>query len=197
MRSECEILPNSEFCLPGLPTNQCFSPVTDNCQPGVTQCDAGLQTCALETLGCLTAVTGACPPAVTRCPEGSVIIAAQPAALCFRSDEPKLNPNSLIDLGVMRRQLTAYLKVVEARERALHQSLAPKTPAQLRIAEAILNSALKDLATQKQFLQSRALKKTRALAPAKKAPAKTAAKKAVVKKTATKKAAKKSTGRKK
>jgi hypothetical protein len=112
-----------------------------------------------------------------------VIVAAQPAALCFRSDEPKLNPNSLVDLGVMRRQLTAYLKLVQGRERVLSQRLTPKTPEQIRIAEAILNSALKDLAARKQFLQGREAKKS-ATKPTGAAPAKRASvKKAAAKKT--------------
>jgi hypothetical protein len=105
-----------------------------------------------------------CPPDITN-PQcqglSKIIVAAQPAALCFRSDEPKLNPNSLVELGIMRRQLTAYLKLIQTRERALSRALTPKTAQQIQAAEAVLNGALRHLQTRKQFIQAQAAKKAK------------------------------------
>ncbi len=194
---ECDLVPESECggisaCLPLQQDSYCLPPVvTDACGPGdATNCDvlvAATNACGRDSLFCLAAVTGfVCPPELTQCPPPSpVIIAARPAALCFRSDEPKLNPNSLAELGVMRRQLTAYLKAIYVRERALAHALTPKNPRQLRAAEAVLNRALQDLKARRQFLQARAAKKA---APAKKS---VPAKKRSAKKAASKKASRK------
>ncbi len=129
----------------------------------------------------------------SKCGTRSLIVATPaPVGVCFRSNEPKLNPNSLADLGVLRRQLTAGLRMVKVREKALASALTPKTAKQIEAAEAVLNGALRVLREQKQFVQGRAAAaKKKAAARKQVAAPKPAAKKARAKKSPAKKGARK------
>lgn len=102
--------------------------------------------------------------------------AAPPVGVCFQSDEPRLDPNSLADLGTLRRQLTAALQIVHTRERALSEALLPRSVEEVEQAETLLSRALEDLKTSKHHIQSQvsgapspSLKKT---APKKNSPGK-------------------------
>jgi hypothetical protein len=173
------------------------------CDTGVSKCDIGLSN-RCEFAG----VTGLCPGNVTlECPGGGnsechilnslptciagavsgcgvTLIAQTPVALCFQSNEPKLNPNSLADLGVLRRQLTAGLRIVQRREQALAKALSPRTLQQISTAESHLNNALRELQTQKQFIQARVAAGKKSATP--KRAVKKTAKKVAAKKTAAK-----------
>jgi hypothetical protein len=122
------------------------------------------------------------------------VVLGTPVGVCFRSNEPKLNPNSLADLGILRRQLTTGLRMVQLRERALAKALSPKTVRQIETAEAFLNNALRDLKSRKQFVQARAAAATKKVADARKP---VTSKGKVAKKQPAKKAAAKKGGRRK
>jgi hypothetical protein len=171
---------------------------------GISQCTAFLCSLHFETPGPCDATTPLCfPRGITvdcepygrtlLCPAGPSLAVDPllPALVCFQSNEPKINPNSLADLGLLRRQLAVGLKTVVRRERALAKALSPKTTREIESAEAHLTSALRDLKQRKQFIQARAAKSKKAAesrkkpAPAEAAPAeasKKPAKKAPAKK---------------
>jgi hypothetical protein len=148
----------------------CRSPaITLDCVPGgVTLVNkegelaaiADPDPCPDPNSGCQVLVSLPMCPVVTDTGCGIIVnsgVAVEmPVRVCFRSDEPRLNPNSLADLGVLRRQLAAGLEIVERRERALSAELTPQTTQQVEQAEAILNSALEGLKMRKEHIQSRA-----------------------------------------
>jgi hypothetical protein len=144
----------------------CRSPgITLECVPGgvtlVNKADeiAG-EPCPDPNSGCQILVSLPLCPKITDtgCEKivNSGVVLETPMGVCFRSDEPRLNPNSLADLGVLRRQLALGLEIVERRERALAEALTPRTQDQIEKAEAILRVALEDLQNSKQHIQSRA-----------------------------------------
>jgi hypothetical protein len=141
-------------------------PPTPVCELGPCSLHMRTNECEQVGISCLVFVmTNLCGPGTPDC-----------QVLNSLRTLPTLNPNSLADLGVLRRQLAANLKVVRLRERALARALTPKTPRQIKAAEMILDKALRDLKARKQFVQARAAKKA-AKAPTKKGPAKESASK--------------------
>lgn len=144
----------------------CRSPgITLECVPGgvtlVNKADEmAAEPCPDPNSGCQILVSLPLCPKITDtgCEKivNSGVVKETPVGVCFRSDEPRLNPNSLADLGVLRRQLALALEIVQRRERALAVALTPRTQDQIEKAEAILHVALEDLKKSKQHIQSRA-----------------------------------------
>ena len=144
----------------------CRSPgITLECVPGgVTLVNKAEETtpdpCPDPNSGCQVLVSlPLCPKILdTGCDivVNSGVAVETPVGVCFRSDEPRLDPNSLADLGVLRRQLALGLEIVQRRERALAAALSPRTTRPIEHAEAILNSALEVLRASKKHIQSQA-----------------------------------------
>jgi len=156
---ECPVFAGS--CRQGSDCTDIWSLCTLHCPDPTLNCDL------YPSKVCLQLEQTNCAPVIS-CRNYTVIcglvyspapLPKMPLALCFQSNEPRANPNSLADLDVLRRQLAYALKLVTRRERALARALTPRTEAGVAAAEAHLTRALAELKRIKEYVQARAAKK--------------------------------------